>query len=236
MAGRKERPQVALGRDDRLMTWSSNLNIYRVNRFHPFDLSSYEKSKAKAEALIASKFDIIEALLMRNMVEAAEKIFYYVGLESSRDCVMVCKLWYEFLSCHLFKRWAEQLVNGDESLQELAEAEHWNTHLEAEVDQIEDFLIYRKICYRIFGLREVWRYREPKLRRLQCESFVLSLKFVEDELFCGLNNGCLQLWDLEWTSKKREEEIHDKGVKCIDMNEKIICTGSISASGVPFKF
>ena len=50
------RPQVDLGRDDRLMTWSSNLNIYRVNRFNVFDLNETKKA-AKAEI----KFDLIEA-------------------------------------------------------------------------------------------------------------------------------------------------------------------------------
>ena len=43
-----DRPQVSLGGgDDRLMTWSSNLNIYRVNRFHPIDLNGDKKDKDK---------------------------------------------------------------------------------------------------------------------------------------------------------------------------------------------
>jgi len=66
--------------------------------------------------------------------------------------------------------------------------------------------------FRVFDLKEVWRYREPKLRRLFCDSFVLSLRFSGDSLYCGLNNGCLQLWDLHWAARKREQEIHDKGV------------------------
>jgi hypothetical protein len=32
--------------------------------------------------------------------------------------------------------------------------------------------------------------------RLRCDSFILSLRFVEADLFCGLNNGSIQLWDL----------------------------------------
>ena len=34
------------------------------------------------------------------------------------------------------------------------------------------------------------------MTRLQCDSFILSLRFVESDLFCGLNNGSIQLWDL----------------------------------------
>ena len=101
-----DRPQIALGRgDDRLMTWSSNLNIYRVNRFHPIDLD-----EGKGEKNINSwgnrvqRFDFVEALLMRNMVDVVEAVFSYVGIESSRDCLLVCRLWYEFLTVHIFKR------------------------------------------------------------------------------------------------------------------------------------
>ena len=139
----------------------------------------------------------------------------------------VCRLWYDFLSTHVFKRWAELLVDRDSSLQELADEEDWNAHLHVECEQVTDYLIYRKICCRINDLREVWRFREPKLRRIHCDSFVLCLKFDgNDDLYCGLNNGSLQLWDLKYSTKRKEEEIHDKGVKCIDVTAAFIVTGS----------
>ena len=103
-----DRPQVALGGgggDDRLMTWSSNLNIYRVNRFHPIDLSGDRKDKdANSWGSRVQRFDFIESLLMRNMVDVVEAVFGYVGIESSRDCLLVCRLWYEFLTLHIYKR------------------------------------------------------------------------------------------------------------------------------------
>ena len=215
------RPQVDLGRDDRLMTWSSNLNIYRVNRFNVFDLNETKKA-AKTEV----KFDLIEQLLRYNLVHVVEDIFLYVGFESALECLLVCRLWNEFLSYHLFKRWAERLVDRDESLQELARAEKWTAHLHADDDAVEDVLVYRKICMKIFELREVWRFREPKSKRLFCDSFVLSLKFSGDSLYCGLNNGTVQLWDLDWMAKKREQEMHEKGVKCMDLNDLVLITGS----------
>ncbi len=30
---------------------------------------------------------------------------------------------------------------------------------------------------------------------------------------CFFSCRCLQLWDLDWSAKKREQEIHDKGVR-----------------------
>ena len=105
------------------------------------------------------------------------------------------------------------MVDHDEALTDLSRAEGWHRHLHKDFDDVEDFGVYSRICGRIFELREVWRYREPKLRRLQCESFVLCLTFDGDSLYCGLNNGSLQLWDLDWAAKKREQEIHDKGVQ-----------------------
>ena len=63
-------------------------------------------------------------------------------------------------------------------------------------------------------------------KRLFCDSFVLSIKCDDDKIFCGLNNGSIQAWDLATLGKTREQECHDKGVKCIDMNNKVFLTGS----------
>ena len=64
-----------------------------------------------------------------------------------------------------------------------------------------------------FSRCQVWCNQEPRLSRYRCESFVLSLRFDEADLFCGLNNGSIQLWDLNFNIQKREQEFHDKGVK-----------------------
>ena len=56
------------------MTWSSNLNIYRVNRFHPIDLDDGKERNANNNSWgnRVQRFDFVEALLMRNMVDVVE--------------------------------------------------------------------------------------------------------------------------------------------------------------------
>ena len=102
-----DRPQIALGRgEDRLMTWSTASGCYRVNRFHPIDLDGKDKNNSSRNSWgnRVQRFDFVESLLMRNMVDVVEAVFGYVGIESSRDCLLVCRLWYEFLTMHIFKR------------------------------------------------------------------------------------------------------------------------------------
>ena len=73
-----------------------------------------------------------------------------------------------------------------------------------------------QICWQVHQLREVWQTQRPKLKRLSCDSFVLSLKVHHDRYaYCGLNNGTLQLWDLNQKlgTKLIEKEVHEKGVK-----------------------
>ena len=67
-------------------------------------------------------------------------------------------------------------------------------------------------------------------KRLFCDSFVLSVKSDEERIYCGLNNGCVQVWNLEYLAKTREQECHDKGVKCMDLNHSVILTGSYDAT------
>ena len=82
-------------------------------------------------------------------------------------------------------------------------------------------------------------------KRLFCDSFVLSVKADDERIYCGLNNGCVQVkyfiihqylisfvkvWNFEWLAKVREQECHDKGVKCIDINNNVILTGSYDAT------
>ena len=127
-----------LGKDNHVMSWNTNLNIYRVNRFKGFDLEEIEKRE--------QLFDFIEALLMNNMVHVVEAIFGYVGLESTIECLLVNKLWHEFITNHLFKRWAEQAIARDTSLQELADRESWTPYLFLKPEEVPKNLV----CYILF--------------------------------------------------------------------------------------
>ena len=40
----------------------------------------------------------------------------------------------------------------------------------------------------------------------------------------------VQVWNLEYLAKTREQECHDKGVKCMDLNHSVILTGSYDAT------
>ena len=139
------------------------------------------------------------------------------------------------MNCRTFlapDRWAEQLISSDASLKELAVTERWSQFLHLDPSQVEDFRVYKRICFKVCELREVWRFREPRTRRLFCDSFVLCLRFEDTALFCGLNNGALQLWDTDWTAKRREQQIHAKGVKCIDVAADIFVTGEYTSCGM----
>ena len=54
---------------------------------------------------------------MHNLVHVAELIFEYVGFPYTWYCLQVNRLWYDFLTHHLFPRWADQMMNQDASLQ-----------------------------------------------------------------------------------------------------------------------
>ena len=84
-----------------------------------------------------------------------------------------------------------------------------------------DRLFFGRICRNLENLRDCWRKHEPKTQRINCQSFVLSVYFTKDPktlkpfLYCGLNNGDLQMWGIsgQTHSKIRQMEVHDKGVK-----------------------
>ena len=74
-------PEVPLGRDDHLMTWSSNLSIYRVNRFNLLDLGgAYGGARRKTNSYLRdradelNRFDIVEELLRRNMIDVVRAV------------------------------------------------------------------------------------------------------------------------------------------------------------------
>jgi hypothetical protein len=202
---------------DRLMSYCPSLNIYRVNRFNLLT-NDQPRRKAVSSPWItadtggdsANKFDLIDELLMHNMIHVVEIIFEYVGFPDTWSCLRVNRLWYEFLAYHLFPRWAEQMTSQDASLHDIYDAE--------ELAAINP----GKLCWQVHQLRQVWQNQRPKLKRLSCDSFVLSIKMYKDSsLFCGLNNGTLQLWDLNrqgGEKKVHEQEVHDKGVKVAKNN------------------
>ena len=193
--------------NDRLMTWCPGLNIYRVNRFNLLtnDKVKHVPKRAWADELEKeSKFDIIDELLMHNLIHVVEDIFSYVGFPYTWTCVRVNRLWHDFLTQHLFPRWADQLISEDSSLNEIYQA--------AEMRDINP----GRMCWQVHQLKQVWQSQRPKLKRLSCDSFVLSLKMHRgNHLYCGLNNGTLQHWDLGIGSKTKEQEVHDKGVKVL---------------------
>jgi hypothetical protein len=86
-----------------------------------------------------------------------------------------------------------------------------------------DRLFFGRICRNLENLRDCWRKHEPKTQRINCESFVLSVYFTKDPktlkpfLYCGLNNGDLQMWSIsgQTHSKLRQMEVHSKGVKVV---------------------
>jgi len=223
MAMKKYKAQVVLGEDSHVMQWNPALQIFRVNRYQrQFSL----EEKLEKYRYEASKLDFLEELLLRNLDHCAEYIISCLDFEDQLTCLVVCQLWNEFIGGHVFKRKVEAMVENDEGLQELAEQEQWNTCLYIPSDEVLDCTVYKKMLAKIFLLKDMWRCREPKAKRLFCDSFVLSIKCDDDKIFCGLNNGCIQAWDLATLGKTREQECHDKGVKCIDMNNKVFLTGS----------
>lgn len=230
MSRRNYKPQVLLGSDSHVMQWNPVLGIFRVNRYQTqFTLDNRQKREEKYKYEI-SKLDFIEECLLRNMDHCAEYVISLLDFEDQLNCLLVCKLWNEFISGHVFKRHVEMLVDNDESLQEVAVSQHWDTCLHVSLDNVPDWTIYKKMLAKIFLLKDMWRHREPKTKRLFCDSFVLSVKADDEKIYCGLNNGCVQVWNFEWLAKVREQECHDKGVKCIDINNNVVLTGSYDAT------
>lgn len=196
------------------LSWCPSLNIYRVNRFNILTNDRPANKRYESHWIRDDdyrKFDIIEELLMHNLVHVTELIFDYVGFPWTWSCCRVSRLWYELIAGHIFPRWADKMIGQDASLQDIyADGDH-------------DLMSINpgKICWQVYQLKEVWQSQRPKLKRLSCDSFVLSIKVHQEKyLYCGLNNGSLQLWDLDRSvagtsnDKLREEEdMHEKGIK-----------------------
>lgn len=139
---------------------------------------------------------------------------------------LVSQTWNQFICTFVFKRRVERFIQQDESLQELAEIEGWSHQLFKPIHKVSEPYLYKKMCAKVYLLKDVWRFREPKAKRLFCDSFVLSVRSDDTVIFCGLNNGCVQAWDISYLGRIREQECHDKGVKCIDFNSSVFLTGS----------
>ena len=56
-----------------------------------------------------SKLDLIEELLCRNMDHCAEYIFSLLDFEDQLNCLLVSRLWNDFIGGHVFKRRVEYL-------------------------------------------------------------------------------------------------------------------------------
>jgi len=194
----KYEPQVLLGSDSHVMQWNPVLGIFRVNRYQKQFTLENKIEKFKYET---SKLDVIEELLYRNLDHCAEYIFSLLDFEDQLNCLLVSRLWNDFIGGHVFKRRVEYLVDRDEGLEDLAVTEHWDKHLHCPITELTDCSVYKKMLAKIFLLKDMWRHREPKTKRLFCDSFVLSVKSDEERIYCGLNNGCVQIWDLNTLAK-----------------------------------
>lgn len=218
MARNKYKPQVLLGSDSHSMTWNPALSIYRVNRYQKQFTLEDKLAKWKYED---SKLDFIEELLMRNMDHCAEHIVSYLNFEDQLHSLLVSQLWNQFIAGPVFRKKLEGLLGKEQGLEELAEQEGWSRE-EMEGEEA----VNKKLLAKVFLLKDIWRTREPKARRLFCDSFVLSVRADEETILCGLNNGCVQAWDIATLARVKEQECHEKGVKCIDMNTNVFLTGS----------
>ncbi|XP_023319808.1 F-box/WD repeat-containing protein 11 [Eurytemora carolleeae] len=211
-----------LSSDAHVMQWNPVLNIYRVNRYQGLEL----QEKIEKFRYDETRVDFLEELLDRNMDHVASTILSYFKFQDLCHLQLVSTLWNQFIGTYVFKRKIERLVIRDEGLKELSELEGWNSSLFRPVQEVSDPSIYKKMCAKVFLLKDIWRFREPKAKRLFCDSFVLSVRSDDSIIFCGLNNGCIQAWDISYLGKIREQECHDKGVKCIDFNASVFLTGS----------
>jgi len=216
------RPQVLLGTETHVMQWNPSLNIYRVNRYPVFSL----EERVQRDRFDECRLDFIEELLDRNLDHCAELIFSFFTFQELMQLQLVCGLWNEFIGSFVFKKRIENFISRDESLEALADGEGWSDSLFTPIQEVPDPHVYKRMCAKVFLLKDMWRFREPKVKRLFCDSFVLSVRCDDEVIFCGLNNGCVQAWDVSYLGKIREQECHDKGVKCIDFNESVILTGS----------
>ena len=222
---------------DRLMSWCPGLNIYRVNRFN---LLTNDKPRKRVSQWITDegfkKFDIIEELLLHNLVHIAEEIFAYVGFPYTWSCLRVNRLWYDFLANHLFPRWAEKLISQDPSLHDIYHADELTNLNPGKIcwqgkffcNQIMPLKSKNLDIFSVHQLKEVWQTQQPKVKRLSCDSFVLSIKVHQDRhLYCGLNNGSLQLWDLQSANVGQRihehPDVHDKGVKVLRCTVDYVC-------------
>merc|ERR1719193_2779333 len=70
----------------------------------------------------------------------------------------------------------EGLIGKEVGLQELAEQEGWGKQ-KTEEAELE---VNKKLLAKVFLLKDIWRSREPKARRLFCDSFVMSLRADEE--------------------------------------------------------
>ena len=86
---------------------------------------------------------------------------------------------------------------------------------------LEQEIILRQFCVEC----QVWR-GEDLLRPQQW----LCSGELYNQVSKAWDKLSIKIWDLNTLAKIREQELHDKGVKCIDINNKVILTGSYDAT------
>ena len=57
---------------------------------------------------------------------------------------------------------------------------------------VKNCSLYKAKISVLFSLNLAWKQNEPKETKIECDSFVLSLDILGDNILVGLNNGCIQ--------------------------------------------
>ena len=57
---------------------------------------------------------------------------------------------------------------------------------------VENCCSFKEKISVLFSLNLSWKENEPKETRIECDSFVLCLDILGDNILVGLNNGCMQ--------------------------------------------
>ena len=62
------------------------------------------------------------------------------------------------------------------------------------------------------------------------QKYCIDITFLSSPFKKFRMTALVQVWNLEYLAKTREQECHDKGVKCMDLNHSVILTGSYDAT------
>ena len=111
------------------------------------------------------RFDLIQELLLHNLIHIVEAIFDYVGFPWTWSCLRVNKIWYDFLTNHIFPRWADKFLNQHSALRCIyspKELKNMNSG---------------KICWQFYKLKKAWQNQKKIFKGLLgSDNVVLSVK------------------------------------------------------------